>query len=54
MDPVPTTVAPATPLAEAARRMLETESGCLLAVEGDRLVGIVTEHDLVREAVDRL
>jgi CBS domain-containing protein len=44
-DPVRTT--PETPLAEAAQLMLEKKIGCLLVVEDDALVGILTEADFV-------
>jgi CBS domain-containing membrane protein len=40
-------VAPATRASDAARLMLERKIGCLPVVEGERLVGIVTETDFV-------
>lgn len=43
----PVTVTPQTPIAEAAELLLRTNIGCLPVVENDRLVGIVTETDLV-------
>jgi CBS domain-containing protein len=42
-----TTTTPDTPLTEAARLMLERKIGCLPVVEGDRIVGILTEADFV-------
>ena len=48
-DPVTTT--PDTPLAEAARLMLERKIGCLPVVERGRLIGILTESDFVRLAL---
>ncbi|HEY6098211.1 MAG TPA: CBS domain-containing protein [Anaeromyxobacter sp.] len=49
----PTSVHPATRLAEAARLMLERKFGCLPVCDGDgTLVGIVTEADFVRFAAD--
>jgi CBS domain-containing membrane protein len=42
------TVAPDASLEDAARRMIERKIGCLPVVEGDRLVGILTEGDFVR------
>jgi CBS domain-containing membrane protein len=42
---------PDTPLAEAARVLLERKIGCLPVVEGGRLVGIITEGDFVALAV---
>lgn len=40
-------VAPETPLVRAAIEFLERGIGCLLVVDGQRLVGILTEIDLV-------
>jgi len=48
------TVAPSTPATEAARLILENRFGCLPVVDGDRLVGIVTEVDCLRWALERL
>lgn len=50
-DPVTTT--PETPLADAARVMLERKIGCLPVVEDGRLVGLLTESDFLRFAVER-
>jgi CBS domain-containing protein len=47
----PETIAPDTPLTEAARRLFERKIGCLLVVEDDKLVGILTEGDFVRIAM---
>ncbi len=44
----PLTIAPDASVSEAARQMLERKIGCLPVVEGGRLVGILTESDLVR------
>jgi CBS domain-containing protein len=41
------TTTPDTPVADAARAMIERKVGCLPVVEGEKLVGIVTETDLV-------
>jgi CBS domain-containing protein len=46
------TIAPSAPVAEAARRMVEHKIGCLPVVDGERLVGIVTETDLLRCVAD--
>ncbi len=49
----PTSVRPATGLAQVARLMLERKFGCLPVCEEDgTLVGIVTEADFVRFAAD--
>ena len=42
------TVGPDTDIQEAGRTMLEKKIGCLPVVEGDRLVGLVTETDILR------
>lgn len=46
----PITSTPATPLAAAARMMVEHKVGCLPVVDGEQLVGILTEGDFVRMA----
>jgi len=46
------TTAPDTPVAEAARLMIERKIGCLPVIENGRLVGIVTETDFVRLVAD--
>ena len=43
----PVCVAPETPALEVARLMKESNSGCALVVDGARLVGIFTEHDVL-------
>jgi len=43
----PVCVAPETPALEVARLMKDSNSGCALVVEGARLVGIFTEHDVL-------
>ena len=42
------TTAPDTPVADAARLMIERKIGCLPVIENGKLVGIVTETDFVR------
>jgi CBS domain-containing protein len=42
------TVAPDLPLAEMAKRMVSRDVGAALVTKGDRLVGIVTERDVLR------
>jgi CBS domain-containing protein len=46
------TIAPQAPITDAAREMLEKRIGCLPVVEGERLVGLVTETDLLRVLVE--
>jgi CBS domain-containing protein len=50
MTTEPLTTTPDTPLADAARLMLERKIGCLPVLEGGKLVGILTESDFVRLA----
>jgi len=42
------TTTPGTPVAEAARVMIERRVGCLPVLDAGKLVGIVTETDFVR------
>ncbi len=44
----PVTIGPDASVGEAARQMLERKIGCLPVVQDGRLVGILTESDLVR------
>jgi len=46
------TTTPDTPVAEAARVMVERRIGCLPVLDGGKLVGIVTETDFVRLIAD--
>lgn len=46
----PVTVGPDTPVHQAAALMLERGIGCLPVVDGEELVGILTEGDFVRLA----
>jgi CBS domain-containing protein len=43
-----TAVAPDTPALEVARLMKNSNSGCALVIDGSRLVGIFTEHDVLK------
>jgi CBS domain-containing protein len=42
------TVAPGLPLGEVAERMVSRDVGAVLVLEGERLVGILTERDVLR------
>ena len=53
MQTEPDTIEAEMTLVEAAQMLLENKVGCLLVVEGMRLVGILTEADFVRDFVDR-
>lgn len=41
------TVSPKESATEVVRRMREAQTGCALVLEGDELVGIFTEHDVL-------
>jgi len=43
----PVCVAPGTPTIDVARQMKEANTGCALVLEGNKLVGIFTEHDVL-------
>ncbi len=51
MTSSPTTVEPATTAQEAARLMQSKDVGSLPVVEGDRLVGMITDRDLALRLV---
>jgi CBS domain-containing protein len=42
------TVSPDLPLVEVAQRMVSRDVGAVLVLEGERLVGILTERDVLR------
>ncbi len=42
-----TTISPDTKLCEAVRLMMDKKIGCLPVVEGDHLVGLITETDIM-------
>jgi CBS domain-containing protein len=48
------TTQPDASLAQAAALMLDGRFGCLPVVENGRLVGILTEHDVLRALAERL
>jgi acetoin utilization protein AcuB len=48
----PVCVAESTTLAEAARTLHETKYGALPVLKGDRLVGIITDNDLIGALAD--
>jgi len=49
-DPSVYTVEPSIPIGEAARLMTARNRSALVVTEGERIVGIVTERDLARNA----
>lgn len=48
MTAKPLTVNPGTPIAEAARTMIEKHIGCLPVVDSGSLVGIITRTDVLK------
>jgi acetoin utilization protein AcuB len=54
MSDNPTTIGPDASVEEAASLLVVKKIGCLPVVEGDRLVGIVTETDLLAVLVELL
>jgi CBS domain-containing protein len=54
MTPDPATASPDMSVAVAARLMLEHRYGGLPVVEGGRLVGIITQGDLLKALMDLL
>jgi CBS domain-containing protein len=51
MTESPQSVAPGDSIQDAAKKMKEADTGALLVVEGDDLKGIVTDRDIVVNAV---
>ena len=43
-----------TPAVEAAKRLLSQRYGCLPVVDGDELVGIITESDFLKWSIEQL
>ena len=50
VDPI--SIGPDATVGDAARLMMEHKIGCLPVLENDRLVGIVTETDMLQVVVD--
>jgi CBS domain-containing protein len=46
------TISPDAPLVDAAKLMMERKIGCLLVTEGKAIVGILTETDFVKLAIE--
>ena len=54
MNTSPATIEPSADVREAGEMLLEYKLGCLPVVEGEALVGIITESDFVRSVVESL
>ena len=53
MTPAAVTDRPDDTLAEAARKMWEQQTGSLVVTEGDELIGIITERDILHAVAQR-
>ena len=51
MTPQPTAIASDAPVIEAARRLSSEDVGSLPVVDGDKLVGMITDRDIVLHVV---
>jgi len=49
----PATIGPDDLLSEAAKRLYQQKIGCLIVVENDKIVGILTESDFVQLFMSR-
>ena len=52
MNTAPETTEPGADIRDAGELLLEFKLGCLPVVEGDQLVGIITEADFVRHVLE--
>lgn len=46
------TISPNASIKDAARQMMDKKIGCIPVVEGDQLIGLVTETDMLRYVVE--
>jgi CBS domain-containing membrane protein len=46
------TISPDASIKDAARQMMDKKIGCLPVVDGDRLIGLVTETDMLQYIVE--
>ncbi len=46
------TISPDASVKEAARLMIDKKIGCLPVVEGQKLIGLLTETDILRYVAD--
>lgn len=51
MTPNPEVVSSEQPIQEAARRMLDSDTGALPVADGERLIGMVTDRDITVRAI---
>jgi len=51
MTPDPVTIEPSASVVDAAKRMIQEEKGPLPVVEGGRVVGMVTDRDMIAHVI---
>jgi len=52
MSHPPVTISPEAPIKEAAHLMIDRKIGCLPVMEAEKLVGLITETDLLKELLE--
>ena len=52
MSHPPQTITPEAPIKEAVRLMIDKKIGCLPVLESGKLVGLITETDLLKELLE--
>ena len=52
MSHPPVTISPDAPIKDAAHLMIDKKIGCLPVMEGEKLVGLITETDLLKELLE--
>ncbi len=52
MSEPPVTISPDAPIKDAAHLMIDRKIGCLPVMEAGKLVGLITETDLLRELLE--
>jgi len=52
MSEPPITIAPDSPIKEAAQLMVEKQIGCLPVTDNGKLIGIVTETDILKQVAE--
>ncbi len=52
MSHPPVTISPDAPIKDAAHLMIDRKIGCLPVMEAEKLVGLITETDLLKELLE--
>jgi len=53
MSHPPVTISPDAPIKDAAHLMIDRKIGCLPVMEAGKLVGLITETDLLKELLEK-